>query len=283
MFNFCQIPSYFSIFLNKFHNFFTKPQFENFTRFVSGFILSERKNIQEINSIYGDKDQSSLNRFVTCSSFNLDTINSTRLQIAVDTLGSKSNGLIILDDTMAIKTGKKMEKANYHRSGVTGKQEWGHCFVDTIYAESDSAIAYPINITSYLRKPNTDEEHPFKTKREIALDHIDLAIEKKVKAKIVMADAWYYAVKLLKALKFRRLNYFIGTKSNVKISVNRKKRISIEEYTATLKEENYSKYSLKNGIYFIHSIQVSVKGLGKQILLISYKKGEGGCLKSQIF
>lgn len=272
MFNFHQIPSYFVRYLSDFHEFFTKPQLNNFIRFVSGLVLSERKNIQEINSVYGDKDQSSLNRFVTCSSFDLSKINSFRLQNAEKSFGSEENGFLILDDTMAIKTGKKMEKVNYHKSGVTGKIELGHCFVDMIY--SDSKTIYPIDITSYLRAVDADKMHPFKTKREIALDQIDFACANGVKAGNILADAWYYSVDFLKEIISRWKKYFIGTKSNVKISIDKKKRISIKEYYESLKNEDFSEHQLENGLYFLHSVNVTVRGLGKQVLLISYKKGE---------
>ena len=61
-----------------------------------------------------------------------------------------------------------MEKANYHRSGKTKRKEWGHCMVDALYVGINSY--FPINIESYLRKQDADKEHPFKTKREIALN-----------------------------------------------------------------------------------------------------------------
>ena len=179
---FKQIPEYFKWFFKPFNRIFSKPQFENFKRLVSGFVLSDRKNIQEINSIYGDKDQSSLNRFVTESDWDIKEANKIRLNSANDILGSKEDGIIIFDDTMAIKTGKKMEKANFHRSGVTKTKEWGHCFVDSLYAEVDSDVCYPIAIDSYLRKVDTDKQNLFKTKREIALEQIDFAKECGIKA-----------------------------------------------------------------------------------------------------
>ena len=80
--------------------------------------------------------------------------------------------MIIIDDEVLHKTGRHMEKANYHRSGKTKRNEWGHCMVDALYVGANTH--FPIDINSYLRKPNTDREHPFKTKREIALDILEL-------------------------------------------------------------------------------------------------------------
>lgn len=279
---FKQIPRYFKRFFKPFKRIFSKPQIDNFKRLVSGFILSERKNIQEISSLYGDKDQSNINRFATKSKWDLKEANKIRLCIAINALGSKEDGIIIFDDTMAIKTGKKMEKANFHRSGVTKKKEWGHCFVDSLYAEVNSDVCYPIALDSYLRKVDADDKNLFKTKREIALEQIDFAIRCGIKAKIVMADAWYYSTEFIQVLKTRNLKFFLGVKITVKFSKDREKRISIEDYIKTLTEKSFTKHITKNGTYFLHAQEISLRGDGKEILLISYKKGDENNIKCYI-
>ena len=282
MFNFKQIPRYFSWFFKQFRKILTKPQFSNFKRLISGYILSGKKNIQEINAIYGDKDQSSLNRFVTISDFNLEEIDKARLKLAVRKLGSKRSGFIIFDDTMAVKTGRKMEKANYHRSGVTKKKEWGHCFVDSVYAEQESNILYPIKISSYLRKGDADKENPFKTKREIALEQIDFAKSNGVKADTVIADAWYYSEDLVKELKSRYLKYSLGVKRSLKISVKRRKRIKIGEYIKSLEKDDFEEFKIQEKIYYLHKTEVSIRGDGKEILLVSYKEGDEKNIKCYV-
>lgn len=279
---FKQLPGYFEQFFKRFKGIFSKPQLGNFKRLVSGFILSDHKNIQEINSIYGDKDQSSLNRFVTKSNWDLKEVNKIRLKAANDILGSKKDGIIIFDDTMAIKTGKKMEKANFHRSGVTKMKEWGHCFVDSLYAEVDSDICYPIGLESYLRKVDADKQNPFKTKREIALEQIDFAINCGIKAKTVMADAWYYSSDFVKDLKTRKMKFFLGIKINVKFSKDREERISIEDYIKTLTKKDFTKHTAKNGNYFLHTQEISIRSDGKEMLLISYKEDDEKNIKCYI-
>lgn len=282
MMNFKQIPIYFNKYLKRFKKIFTKPQFHNFKRLVSGLILSEKKTIQEINAVYDEKNQSSLNRFVTESKWEHEKVNDIRLDTCVGIFGSKESGAIIIDDVMTKKTGRKMEKANYHRSGVTKKKEWGHCFVDCLYADFDSENNYPIRIDSYLREENADGENPFKTKRDIALNQIDYAMEHGVKAKNVFVDAWYYGKDFINALKTRILNYFVGIKSNVKITFNNKKRIGLGEYRDALTRENFDKFELENGIYFLHKQEINIRGIGKQMLLISYKQGDEENIKCYV-
>lgn len=274
MFSFRQVPGYFSRFFNSFRRVFSKPQLGNFKRLVFGLAVSERKNIQEVNAVFGDRDQSSLNRFVTQPKWSFCKVSEQRLRFAVKHLGSKRSGVIIVDDCVTKKTGRKMEKANYHWSGLTKRQEWGHCFVDSLYAELDSDVAYPVNIQSYLREVDADENNPFKTKREIALEQIDFAFANGVKAGTVMADAWYYSDDFAKELKMRGLKYFLGVRTSTKISMNMKKRISIAKYLKTLQEKDFTKHEFKNGTYYIHSKEVSIRDNGKQTLLISYKQND---------
>lgn len=280
MFIFKQIPAYFSRFFNFFKPCFTKPRFQNFKRLVGGLILSDKKNIQEINAIYGDKDQSSLNRFVTESDWDLKEVNKTRLKVAKNNLYDKrEEGMIIIDDEVLHKTGKHMEKANYHRSGKTKRKEWGHCMVDALYAGTKTY--FPINIESYLREQDADEEHPFKTKREIALDIIDFALENGISG-MICNDAWYYGENYVKELKSRGLKHMLGVRTSLKFSINRKKRISIADYMETLTPEDYSSYKLKNGTYHLHVKEVSIRGDGKEVLLISYKEGDDKKVKCYV-
>ena len=255
----------------------------NFKRLVSGFILSDRKNIQEINSVYGDKDQSSLNRFVTESDWNLHEMNRIRLHIAKEAIYDKNHkGMIILDDSLLHKTGRKMEKANYHRSGTTKKEEWGHSVVDTLYVDmQNSNKRFPISIQPYLRKIDADGLNPFKTKRQIAMGQIDLALSEGITG-IVCADAWYYSDELAKSLKERGLSYILGVKSSLKISIDRKERISINNYMNELNDKNFQKYELANGTYHLHTKEVSVRGDGKEMLLISYKEGDEDTVKCYV-
>ena len=133
---------------------------------------------------------------------------------------------------------------------------------------------YPVKISSYLSNVDADEKNPFRTKRCIALEQIDFAIANGVRAGGVMADAWYYSEDFVKELKYRGLKYFLGMRTTIKISIKREKRISIAEYLETLMEKDFTKHEFKNGTYFLHSKEVSIRGDGKETLLISYKKGD---------
>ena len=102
---------------------------------------------------------------------------------------------------------------------------------------------------------------------------IDLALENGIKG-MVCNDAWYYGEEYVKELRSRGLKYLLGVKTTLKVSINRQKRLSTSDYMKTLTESDFHRYELKNGTYYLHVKEVSVRGDGKEALLISYKKDD---------
>lgn len=256
---------------------FTKPQFKQFRKLITGLIVSDKKTIQEINDCFNDTDQSSLNKFVTLSPWDEEAVNKIRIKQAKDSF-KLSNGILIIDPTMLHKTGKHMEKANYHRSGKTKKIEWGHFLVDSFFVDGEDA--FPLKADIYIREEDADKEHPFKTAREIGMEHIDYAIESKLPFDTVMADAGLYADFVLRHIKDKELFYVIGTRVTNKISLNNhEKRISINDYLWTITDSNFSRHIIDGEVYYLHVKEIYTRGVGKELLLISYKQGDEDTIK----
>lgn len=249
---------------------FSRPQYKNFRDLIIGLIVSDNKTIQEIADCFGRVDQSSLNRFITNSEWNENEINDARLCQLKGKLHLK-NGILICDPTLLHKTGRHMEKANYHYSGMTKETEWGHCLVNSLF--TDGKNEFPVCADFYLRKEDADAQHHFKTIREICLEQLDYALEK-LPIWLFMADAGLYADFLIKEIRARRLKYIIGTRISNNISIDRKKRISIEEYLNTLTDDDFKPYAINGGIYFLHTVEISERGVGRERLLVSYKSGD---------
>src|SRR3989344_9578033 len=87
--------------LETYRKSFTKPQFKHFQNLITGLIVSDNKTLQEINDCFGEKDQSSFNRFMTCSDWDEKEIEQIRMnQIKRKNI---SNGFMIVDPTMLHK------------------------------------------------------------------------------------------------------------------------------------------------------------------------------------
>lgn len=249
---------------------FTRPQYKNFRDFILGLIVSDNKTIQEIADCFGRVDQSNLNRFLTSSEWDERKINDQRINQIKRKLNLKK-GILICDPTMLHKSGKHMEKANYHYSGMTKNEEWGHCFVNSFFTDEENE--FPVCGDFYLRDIDADKNHPFKTIREIALEQLDYAL-KKLPIWLFIADAGLYADFLIWELRRRGLKYIIGTRITNNISINGEKRITIAEYLNTLTDNDFRPHIIDGEAYFLHTIEIHERGVGKEKLLISYKCGD---------
>lgn len=257
-------------FINQYKPYFTKKQFNHFERLITGLIVSENKTIQEINDCFGECNQSSLNRFVN-SSWDLDSINRARIN-HVKSFTRLSKGIFICDPTMLHKTGKKMEKANYHYSGKTKKTEWGHLLVNNLFY--NEKIHFPISSPIYIRAEDADEQHQFKKTREIMLEQIEFALDQKIPIWLVMADAGLQADYVLSKIKSLALYYIIGNRTTNKVSINREERIAIKNILESLKTKDYKRYKIKGEKFYIYTQEVYTRGVGKEKLIITYKKGD---------
>lgn len=265
-----EIPARFKALLSFYKKCFTRPQYKNFRDFVLGLIVSDNKTIQEINDCFGRVDQSSLNRFLTCSEWDPAKINNKRIS-QIKSCHKLRKGIFICDPTFLQKFGKMMEYANYHYSGMTQKEEWGYFLVNSFF--TDGNVEFPVCADFYLRKEDADENHPFKTLREICLEQLDYAM-KRLPIWLFIADAGLYADFLIQDIRSRGLKYILGTRVTNNISIGRKKRISIEKYMQTLTDDDFKVHIFDGEAYFLHSVDVSERNVGKEKLLISYKAGD---------
>jgi len=265
-----EIPHKYKALLSFYKKCFTRPQYKNFRDFVLGLIVSDNKTIQEINDCFGRVDQSSLNRFLTLSEWDAAKINNKRIS-QIKSYHKIKKGIFICDPTFLQKFGKMMEYANYHYNGMTKKEEWGYFLVNSFF--TDGNVEFPVCADFYLRKEDADEKHPFKTLREICLEQLDYAM-KRLPIWLFIADAGLYADFLIQDIRSRGLKYILGTRITNNISIGRKKRISIEKYMQTLTDDDFKVHIFDGEAYFLHSVDVSERNVGKEKLLISYKAGD---------
>lgn len=265
-----EIPARVKALLSWYKKHFTRPQYKNFRDLVVGLIVSDNKTIQEIADCYGRVDQSSLNRFLTSSEWNHSKVNDKRIS-QIKKHHKLGKGILICDPTHLQKFGKAMEYANYHYSGITKKKEWGYFLVNSFFR--DGKIDFPVCADFYIRQEDSDAEHPFRTIREICIAQLDYAL-KKLSIWLFIADAGLYADFLIQEIRSRGLKYIIGTRTTNKISINSEKRISIEEYLNTLTDDDFEIYIVDDEAYFLHTVEVSERNVGKEKLLISYKAGD---------
>ena len=260
--------------IEKYKDIFSKPQFYHFSNYVTGLIVeNHRWTINNMNKLFlKTKDQSSLNRFLTKSHWDVDELTTKRMKLINQSpkTRTKEEGILILDDTVTPKTGKKMEGTGWHHynnpSNKNKKFTFGHSVVSVHYADNDKE--YPVSPDVYVKKESAGDN--FKTKIEIGIKLITDAVRRyRVKAKTVVMDAWYLCKKLVEKARALNLDWVSCSKSNRKIKYNGEWiNISnlIEE--ATLDKE----ITVGEDRYMYKSFTLHLSKIGMVKLVLSRKK-----------
>jgi len=273
------IPPVLNQLFEPYQDLFSRPQFEHFRRLTTGLIVSENKTLQEMNDSFGECDQSNLNRFVRLSPWDPEELNRLRLRQVKDTLRLKKKGILIMDESLLHKTGRTMEFAAMHRSGVTKRLEWGHMVVNSFYTDTDSN-SFPVRTDLYIKEKDCRKHRrTFKTKRQLAIEHIDYALAQGLPADLAMVDAGYEGSEFTQEIRARGLDYLIGVRTSTKVSIDRQKRMAIAEHLATLTDSDFRALVTSEKAYFYHVVRVSIRAIGCVKLVITYAHGDEGNIK----
>lgn len=219
--------------LLRYRDLFSKPQFYHFCRYVTGLIIEEHSwTINNMNKLFFEsKDQSSLNRFMTESPWDGTEVTIRRMKIVDQNpkTRTKRDGVIILDDTVNPKTGKKMEGVGWHHYNNPSSKDkftFGHSVVSTHYADDEKE--YPISPEIYIKKKIAGDK--FKTKIAIGIGLINDAIKKYgIRAKTVIMDVWYLCKNVVNNAKELFLNWVSCAKVNRKVQYNNEEWMKISE------------------------------------------------------
>ncbi len=262
--------------LEKYRPCFSKPQFQNFSTYTVGLITCEgKKNIQAINRTFMDtKDQSSLNRFMTQSPWNLERVQNKRLSIAEEGLPASqgSTGYFILDDTINNKTGKHMEDAGYHYDSKIGKAVWGHDIVTTHYVNGDTE--YPVGVSLYVKKETCQQKKTeFKTKIQLAVEQIK-AFKAPEGVRIMLGfDCWFFCHQIIDAAKARVWDWVTQADSNRIIHYKRKKT-NVTELAKSLADERFKKMTIDGKDYSLCGLKGWMPKIGDVHIVVS-KEADG--------
>jgi len=184
-----KIPQLVEHFAPYFEQLFTPSEYEGFKRYISGLIVSENKTVEGMNRhfVIEIRNQCTLNRFLTSSTYDCDQLNQRRL----DFLQSKPatqfktqgplRGVLSIDDTLMTHYGSSFDNIAKLKDPHSGVLSWSHNLVNLYY--SDDKIDYPVYQLLW---------HPPDVKKlEAKMDELSIHLnEEKRKAKETDAKQW---------------------------------------------------------------------------------------------
>jgi hypothetical protein len=262
--------------LEEFKPCFSKPQFRNFSTYTLGLVTCEgKKNIANINrSFMNAKDQSSLNRFLTQSPWNLQRLEEKRLSLARNRLPVEegSTGYLIIDDSINRKTGKLMEEAGYHFDSAEGKAVWGHDIVTSHYVNGETE--YPVRLNLYVKKETCQkEQRVFKTKIQLAVEQINAFTPPADTRVVVPFDSWFFCRQIVQAVAARGWDWVTQAESN-RIIHCKGEELNVTELAKRLSEEQFKTVKVKGEACSLCGFEVWMQKVG-DVKLVIEKEANG--------
>ena len=241
-------------------NCFTKPQFNHVRNYVGGLIALNKKTISSIsNSSKEEKDQSNLNRFLTEAEWSEDEVQDRYVKKISHQTKRKPTSLII-DDSIAEKTGKHIEDVQYHKNHSGNGFVFGHQVVTALIM--CFGLLLPLFPKLYSKKTQS--------KIELAKQIIEYA-SSKIKICQVIIDSWYVCNEIIKLCLKKGLTLIGNIKSNRLIQFEEGVWIKLSKYYKSIsrKRKEFQTLIINDKTYKVHSKIVKLKKVGEIKLIIS--------------
>jgi len=263
--------------LSCFSEVFSRPSFKIFSSFIIAFIqlgkeLHTSSMVQSLAHCFLHRSLSSFTRFLGNNVWAMEEVAETTLYQFFHTLRIKAHSVLFLvvDDTLAEKTGKKIPGCAWHRDHAQKAYVFGHQWV--LFALLYKDFLLPLWTKLYHPK-GTKGCGSFQTKITLAkrmLQALRLPIPCKV---YLLADSWYWAKEL--ALFCRKCGYHMISqlKSSSVLWMNgeRTKVKTLTTIASAYREVSLFLYG-KNKTLQIARFVGTIQGLGKVAVVVVKEK-----------
>jgi SRSO17 transposase len=269
-------PSFIECALPHFEPIFNQSQLRHFAEYLTGLIVSENKTINGINDHFlNHTDQSAKNHFLTDSKWDDTKLTAKRLDLILEQCRMKrvTEGLLVIDDTLAHKTGEHIEAVDWFWDHSNHKYTLSHQVVSSQFVAKDFHV--PIDSRLYRKEEDIGKEH-FQSKLDLAVQLIDQAVEVGIPFSRVAGDSWYFCDKIIKHLEHLRKDWIFASKSNRTININNY-WIQLKDFVKELKPEDFKQVTItktngKQLTVFAFSRTVYMRKVGRVKVIISYLK-----------
>ncbi len=183
------------------------------------FSTEGRFSLESVSNQHDDLSYEQIHHFVSDScSWDEDELNNRRLQFLNGHKFSQTlpSGILVLDDTQAIKSGHHTDGVAYQHCGSTGRNENCVAFVTSHYG--DDHKDFPLKATTYYQ----NEE----SKIDLACNLIDDFFTAGLNAAYVTFDIWYSCQQVIRAVESHR-RFFVSKPKLNRVIFYRGKRLDV--------------------------------------------------------
>ena len=216
MFGFiADIPRRVKHLLSRFKKYFTKPQYGNFCRTMLGLMVAGEgeHDVKSINELFIDrKDQSSLNRFITESRWDIQAVAKEGRNLLLSEVEQDPEiEYEILDDTVCRKYSSRTEMVCYNHSSTMGTV-LSHDYVSSLYVNNGAVATDGLRLYGSERRCR-EKGIPFRTRVELACDLIRSHVSR-ARRTVVLWDSWYTCLDLVEECRAKGYRWVGEVKGN---------------------------------------------------------------------
>ena len=261
--------------LGRFRNVLSKPQFENFRVVMFGLIMSGCKehDVKSMRDTVGEtKCQSSINRFFTSPSWNLDDVMKCAQEIMFSTLGHDNNlEFLIIDDTVCKKYGMQSEMVCYNHSTMLGTV-LSHDYVTGLYLCGDICLPSSARLYGNPKKCN-EKGIPFRTKiqlcNEIIGQHRPIA-----RKTVTLIDSWYTGNEVISNCRKRGYGWIGDLKPN-RVIIYDDRRMNVSNLLNILRKSGQFTDTVIDGqIYQTVKVMAYIPSLRENVSIVINAKAD---------
>jgi hypothetical protein len=187
--------------------FANEAQRRHFAEYLTGLYVADRKTITGINALFAQaSDQSCLNRFFHLEAWDVQVINTRRLDLLQKDSDTRysDHGVIPIDDTLIDHDGKLIEDVGWFWDHAEERHKIAHDYMIANYVCS-SGKHYPLDFRCFQKQEQCEaRKEPFKSHTELFQDLVDWVSTKKIPGTFAM-DSYFTNAPILNHIHEKRI------------------------------------------------------------------------------
>ena len=187
--------------------FANEAQRRHFAEYLTGLYVAERKTITGINAQFAQaSDQSCLNRFFHLDAWDVQAINTRRLDLLQQDPDTRysDHGTIALDDTLIDHDGKLIDDVGWFWDHAEERHKIAHDYLIANYVCS-SGKHYPLDFRCFQKQEQCEaRKDPFKSHTELFQDLVDWVNDRKIPGTVAM-DCYFTNAPILNHIHEKRI------------------------------------------------------------------------------
>ncbi len=263
--------------LSCFSEAFSRPSFSLFSSFIIGFIqlgkeVHTSSMVQSLSFPFLHRSLSSFTRFLGENVWAMEKVTQVALQKFFHTLRIREHSIVflIVDDTIAPKTGKKMPGCAWHKDGAHKPHIFGHQWV--LFALLYKDFLLPLWANLYHPK-GTKGCGPFRTKILLVKKMLQ-ALRLPVPCKVyLLADGWYWGKPLAQLCRTWGYHMISQLRSNSVLFIDgkRTKVPTLSTLRSAYREASLTFYGKQRSLQIARFVGL-IKNFGKVAVVVVKEK-----------